>query len=138
MDQGILEAGRAIRPYLESLTGPRAAELDDRIAGLLAADAAGEDVEAELRSLLLTDRATAVFVEEVLTDAPHYRPPALQPGYETPVERGPGGDAPPGSVGVIAPSGKFVCPNGDYVWYRRSVGAVIPNCPTHGVGLTPA
>ncbi|WP_207161540.1 hypothetical protein, partial [Trichormus variabilis] len=33
---------------------------------------------------------------------------------------------------------KYICPQGDYVWYRRVVGATIPTCPTHGVLLIPA
>lgn len=26
---------------------------------------------------------------------------------------------------------KYVCPQGDYTWYRRTVGASVPKCPTH-------
>ena len=33
------------------------------------------------------------------------------------------------------PSTKYVCPLGDYVWFRSFVGRPIPPCPTHHVAL---
>lgn len=32
---------------------------------------------------------------------------------------------------------KYVCPYGDYTWYRQSIGTPIPDCPTHGIPLIP-
>jgi len=80
-DEGVLEAARAIRPYLTDLVGPAAEQLDRRIAELLAAAVQGENVADTVRSLLDSREVTMDFVAEVLADVPHYRPPYLQPGY---------------------------------------------------------
>ena len=53
------------------------------------------------------------------------------------VARGLRGYEPPlGGEPVAAP--KYVCPEGDYTWYRPSVRDAAPCCPTHGVKLAPA
>jgi hypothetical protein len=132
-DEGVLEAARAIRPYLPDLVGPVADQLDRRIAELLAAAAQGENVAAAVRSLLVSQEATGGFVVEVLADAPSYRPPYLQPGYL----RSRGLQPLAGDVGPVLHVGKFACPHGDYVWYRPAVSIPIPPCPSHGPGLTP-
>lgn len=45
----------------------------------------------------------------------------------------------PGESGLPVPPGpKYRCPRNDYVWHRRTVGAPIPFCPTHGVLLEPS
>jgi hypothetical protein len=127
-DTGVLEAARAIRPYLRELVGPAADELDRGIADLLNAGP-GEQVSVDVRSLLESDETTGDFLAEVLADAPHYRPPKLQPGY---VRRGGGYQALAGDVEPVLHTGKYACPHGDYVWYRPAVGTPIPPCPTHG------
>lgn len=130
MDHGILEAARVIRPNLTELVGPAAEELDARIAELLAADAAGKDVTVELRSLFANDDATQSFLDAVLGDAPHYRPPSILPSDL----RGPGFTQLAGDV--AAPhANRYVCPLGDYVWYRLLVGATVPLCGTHQITL---
>jgi hypothetical protein len=135
MDDGVLESARAIRPYLEDLVGPGAHELDERIAGLLAAAARGEDVSTDLWTLLESDEATSAFLEAVLADAPVYRPPAVQPDFRRRSDRTYQPLA--GDVAPVMHAGKFACPRGDYVWYRPAVGVPVPSCPTHGLRLGP-
>jgi hypothetical protein len=132
MDEGLLEAARAVRPYLKELVGPQANTYDGEVATLLAAAEQGIDVTAELESLFESDEATSSFLEAVRTDAPDYRPPKVQPS----ALRDPSYQPPPGNVGPILHSGKYSCPYGDFVWYRATVGADIPPCPTHGPVLS--
>jgi hypothetical protein len=126
--KGVLEAARAVRPYLPELVGPDAGRADRRIADLLAAAGLGEDVAAELWSVLTGTEAIAAFVVEVLDDAPYYRPPEWQPSNP----RGGGLEHLPGPAGPVQHAGKYACPQGDYVWYRAAVGTPVPQCPTHG------
>ena len=128
---GVLETGRAIRPYLPALVGPAADALDRQIAALLAEAAGRPQAASELRALLQRDEVTADFLTEVLVDSPDYRPPDLQPGYV----RTRGMQPLAGDVAPVLHSGKFVCPRGDYVWYRPASGTPLPACPTHGAGL---
>jgi hypothetical protein len=79
-ERGLLEAARAILPFLDSLIGPAAAELSRRIASLLAAADRGEHVVGTLWPALAEHQETADFVTDVLADAPRYRlPPELRP-----------------------------------------------------------
>jgi hypothetical protein len=126
-DDGVLEAARAIRPYLSDLVGPaKAGALDRRIADHLAGPAVSV---AELRSLLEEQEDTAWFLSRVLSDRPRYRPPYHQPAA---------------TRGIVSPAGdpalieadRYSCPRGDYVWYRPEVGSPVPDCPTHGLSLT--
>lgn len=128
-DRGVLEAARAIRPYLPDLVGPASDRVDREIAILLAAEGRGEDIANQMRALLDADEVTADFVAEVLDDAPHYRPPDRQPDTLRGVQRL------PGDVGPVLHAGRFACPHGDYVWYRPAVSVSTPPCPTHGAGL---
>jgi hypothetical protein len=132
-EQGVFEAARVIRSYLPMLVGPAAGELDRQIAELLNTGSPAGDC-AKLRSVLDGNEATGDFLAEVLADAPEYRPLALQPGH---IHRG-GGDyqALAGDAVPVLHTGRFACPHGDYVWYRPTVGAEIPGCPTHGLVLT--
>jgi hypothetical protein len=131
MNEGVLEAARAIRPYLDDLVGPAAAEFDARIATLLAAATAGVDVVPELQSILGSPEGTSSFLEGVLADGPLYRPPEWQP----PSYRELGYQSLAGDVGPIRHAGKYRCLKGDYVWYRPTVGTDIRSCPTHGLVL---
>jgi hypothetical protein len=132
VNEGVLEAARVIRPYLKTLVGPAADDLDGQIAELLAAAGRGEEVAAVLGSLMARDEATAAFLDEVLADAPLYRPPEVQPDYLRSAA------PPPGDVGTVLHAGKYACPGGDYVWYRPAISVPIPECPTHGPGLSRA
>ncbi|GAC1312185.1 MAG: hypothetical protein NVSMB19_26500 [Vulcanimicrobiaceae bacterium] len=46
-------------------------------------------------------------------------------------------EGPPGSLTPVL-ADKYDCPQGDYPWYRSSVGVPIPVCPTHKVRLVRA
>jgi hypothetical protein len=124
MHDGVLEAARAIRPYLDELLGDDAAPFDDQVAALLAAAHTGADVTGPLQILLGSREATVEWVEEVLDD-PQCRPPDFQPtdtrSYESPT----------GLVGLVI-AGKYACPYGDFVWYRPAVDVPVLPCRTHG------
>lgn len=128
-DEGVLEAARAIRPYLRDLVGPaEAGTFDRRIADLLTGPADVAATVAALRALLAGHEDTAWFLGRVLADRPLYRPPYQQSVPQRDISR-PAGD--PGAIGAD----RYVCPAGDYVWYRPDVGTRVPNCPDHGAAL---
>jgi hypothetical protein len=129
-EQGIVGAARAVRPYLPELVGPAAAELDGKVARLLNGGPEGVPDPVALPHLLDATAATHVFLQAVLADAPHYRPPAVQ--LDT---RRAGYQEPPGELNPVLHLGIYVCPPGDLTWYRLSSAASVPPCPTHGPGL---
>jgi hypothetical protein len=125
VDESILDVARTIRPYLEELVGEEAAGYDQEISRLLTASLAGTNVDDELMSVLVRSDEVQSWAAQVLEDDLH-RPPELQPvdelGYEPlPTPQGPPTEAE-----------KFCCPSGDYVWWRRFVGAPMRTCPDHG------
>ena len=131
-DDPILEAARSIRPYLSELVGDHDAELiDAELAELLAA---AEDEPPD--TALLLDRlgsapATAEWTATFLEGG---YPPAVA-GFFVRTDRVgelPGhGEAPTGAR-------KYVCPEGDFVWWRRGAEP-LRRCPTHaGQALEPA
>ncbi|MCZ4125846.1 hypothetical protein [Streptomyces sp. H39-S7] len=125
-EASVVELARTIRPYLpDLLPADSAAELDRRLAGLLAA-ADERRIDTEILELLrepdLVRRWAALFLEDGL-------PPDVAMDRRV-------GVVLPGRGEAVAP-GKFVCPQGDLVFYRRAVGQSVPLCPTHGV-LVPA
>jgi hypothetical protein len=126
MDEAVLEAARAVRPYLVDFVGlERAVRLDTKLAGLLAAAARGDDVESAVEAALVADEATGAFLERVRADAPLLRPPAVVSALTTRSY-----DSLPGQPSPVS-ADKFRCPHGDYVWYRMEVGLSVPQCPTH-------
>jgi hypothetical protein len=130
VDKGLWEAACSLRQFLgDMLTDEQAANVDAELAGLLERAGRGEDVEAPLRAVLERHRATSVFLDMVLDDAPDFRPP------EVVSETTRGFQGLPGQSQPIPPVGKFCCPHGDYVWYRLAVGARPPSCPTHQCSL---
>jgi hypothetical protein len=125
-DSRIIDAARAVRPHLSELLGPdRAAAVDADLAHLLNASPPLGDIERLILEALARHPAThgwaATFLE-------HGTPPDLSRVAEK------GYQAPPGT-GSTTTIPRFACPQGDYVWYRRSVGEPIPACPSHRVAL---
>lgn len=136
-NEAVLEAGRAARPFLTELVEPEAvAAVDADLARLLAEEAPAGGVAAAVREVLEAHEGTSAFLEQVLDDAPRFRPPQV---ISEAVDRD-ADLAPPGYStlpGIPAPlSGtKFRCPRGDYVWYRAEIGETPERCPTHHCAL---
>jgi hypothetical protein len=112
--EDVLECARSIRPYLPELAGAEAETIDRQLADLLAQAKAGESVDAQILELLTSRPKTRNWAAEFLA------PKQVSKGFE---------QLPGSSDAVSAP--KFVCPQGDYVWYQRSIGIPIPVCPSH-------
>ena len=135
-DEGVLEAARAIRPYLDRLveSADAAAELDRQLADELGQVSDPSASARRLRILLEQHEDTAWFLDRVLADAPEHRPPYHQPGYLTR-----GGTASPAGDAMPIAAVRYNCPVcGDYVWYRPDVGTPVPRCETDDVLLTQA
>jgi hypothetical protein len=124
--EGILEGARSIRPLLSELVQQEATHLDSRLADCLSTE---DKVDSANKAIdLLHERETTrKWIKEFL----EIRKTA---SIEVTV-----GYAPlPGRKKIIAVA-KFVCPQGDYVWYQPSVGVAPPRCPTHpGLELVPS
>lgn len=80
-DEGVLEAARAIRPYLDRLVeSPGAgAELDRQLAAELGQVSDPSAAAGRLQILLEQHEDTAWFLGRVLADAPDHRPPITNP-----------------------------------------------------------
>lgn len=113
--EDVLEGARSIRPYLPELLGAEAAQFDRKVAHLLAQAKARKQVDKQLLELLKSNDSTRNWLAEFLS------PPLVSKGYQ-PL---------PGS-GQMTSARKYICPEGDYVWYQRSIGIPTPTCPTHG------
>ena len=85
-NEDVLEAARAIRPYLEELVGPEANQVDGRLADILDRASDGDDVASAVAAVLEADEITADFLDEVLADARNYRRPSSPAGH--PIGRG--------------------------------------------------
>ena len=128
MKEGLWEAARCVRPYLSELVGRAAPEVDRAIEEVLNGQH-DDDAERRLHAIFESYEGTDAFLERVLEDAPNYRPPqvvtalAAHKGYVP----GAGNSSP-------VRADKFVCPHGDFVWYRPEVGVPTPDCPppSHG------
>jgi len=129
-NDGVLEAARAIRPYLKDLVDDPAvaADLDRRIAEQLTDQGDQMATASTLKALLEEEEDTIWFLNRVLTDKPQYRPPYHQPAYQRDIVS-PAGD--PGPV----EADRYSCPCGDYVWYRPDIGTPVPDCPDHHIPL---
>jgi hypothetical protein len=126
VDQAILDAARAIRPFLAELVGLAAEDIDRELARLLEQAASGVDVENRIVELVSQQAATREWTAAFLQEG---QPPSLRAS-----ERG--FRRLPGTASTISPL-VFACPIGDYVWYRPSVGSLVPACPTHSLALVP-
>jgi hypothetical protein len=125
-EEPILEAARAIRAYLPDLLGDTALEVDRSIADLFSAGAAGAQITDELVSVLSEHTETRDWTAQLLSNGE-----LLPPQISVLIDRG---AAPPGDPGVVS-AVRYVCPQGDYVWYRTSVSEQVPSCPTHDATL---
>ncbi len=113
--QNILESARQIRPELSMLLPPgQAQSMDQQLAHLLARAKSGEAVDTAILDLLKANPQTYDWLVEFLS-----------PGR---LSKGPGLLGRPGNVSVP----RYVCPEGDYVWFRRTSGQPVPRCPSHG------
>lgn len=113
--QKILEAARQIRPELPNLLhSDQITDFDQKLAQLLAQAKLGKATDSEILTLLKSNDRTYDWIVNFLSVERVSKGPSL-PGH-------------PGSVS--AP--KYVCPEGDYVWFRRTNDSPIPRCPTHG------
>ena len=108
-DEGIREAARAIRPYLNDLVGPANAEsFDRRISDQLTGRGDQTAIAVRLRTIFEEQPDTAWFLSRVLADKPYYRPPYHQSSYQRGIV------SPPGDPGVVH-ADRYACPRGDYV-----------------------
>ncbi|MEW6497220.1 MAG: hypothetical protein AB1589_32665 [Cyanobacteriota bacterium] len=114
--EDVIEGARAIRSYLPELLEPEAAVLvDQKLANLLAEAKAEKSVDKQILELLKSYTTTRNWLAEFLS------PKQVSKGYQRL----------PGSSQAISAQ-KYVCPEGDYIWYQRSIGMPTPTCPTHG------
>lgn len=117
--EDVLECARSIRPYLLELLGAEAETVDRQLADLLALSTTRTPVTTKILELLKSHPKTRQWAAEFL--APQQMSKGLElRGYQR---------LPGSSAAVSAP--KYVCPQGDYVWYQRSMGIAIPSCPSH-------
>jgi hypothetical protein len=123
-DDDILEAARTIRPHLSNLIPDDAITVDEELALHLNDTQTGKPSGNVLLGILRrrepTRRWLSVFLNQrfLIESTRGFQPP---PGNPVPVS-----------------AQKYVCPQGDYAWYRASAGSLIPRCPTHGVTLVAA
>lgn len=125
-DEQILEAARAIRPYLHELLGSEdGAEEDRELAGILVAP----ESEAATRIISRLERheATADWAAAFLE---HGVPPDVARVSERGFEEAPG-------HGEVVRARRYSCPEGDFSWYRHAVGELPPTCPTHDCVVEP-
>lgn len=122
----VLEGACAIRPYLtDLLEAIQTAEIDEKLAELLAQSQTGQKVDNRILKLLAKQEATRTWMAAFLE---YNMPPEVARFYSPP----------PGQVSPLSGIVRYNCPQGDYVWYRRSVGEPIPQCPTHQLDLVSA
>jgi hypothetical protein len=121
MDNDLLELARTIRPYLPDLVAEEADDYDRRIASLLSQATSGIDVSDQVVEIF-TQAPPVVrnWIGLVLEDDLR-RPPEFQ-GRGEPLQAVRGIDPLPGP-GEPIDAQKYVCPeDGNYVWWRPSVG----------------
>jgi hypothetical protein len=123
VDEDILDVARTIRPYLPELVGAEADSYDRELADLLAEARGGRDVGDQLVAVLTRSAAAHAWAARVLESDRHL-PPELQQIRERGYQPLPG-------PGEPVDAERYECPEGDYVWYRISVSAPVPICPTH-------
>lgn len=116
----ILDAAIAIRHYLPVLVGSDAQELDDKLSELITLCKQGEGKEPLILEILSSNETTWKWVGQFLEVVECFSGTS---GFERL----------PGITNLSAP--KYVCPHGDYSWFRYDVSEEIPVCKTHKLRL---
>lgn len=116
--EDVLEGARSIRPYLPELLGADFEQVDQQLADLLEQAKAGQQVDRQLLEILKSRPKTRNWTAEFLSSE------QVSKGYQ----------CPPGRAGAVS-APKYICPEGDYIWYQRSAGTSAPACPTHKCDL---
>jgi hypothetical protein len=131
MEVTIIDAAKAIRPYLSDLLSAGADRVDGRLAELLSPGAPA-DKEQSIRDLLGSEPETRDWTAAFLELA---EPPEVH-AYR---ERGVASERMPGVLGPVEPirAKRFECPHRDMLFYRRYVGQPVPLCVTHKCSLNP-
>ena len=126
-DNQIIEAARCIRPYLPALIPDEGASLMDRELAQHLNSAQGSQPNANvILAILCSHDASRQWAYEFLQQL---LPPEVTRAFTF---QRPLGDP------VPVAAGKYVCPLGDYTWYRLAAGTPVPPCPTHAVTLVAA
>lgn len=125
----IVDAARMLRPYLPALVGGDAQAIDENLAQLIADALDGEDVAEQIVRRLSARAELRDWVAQALEHDPP-QPPGLAAAVERDYSGLPG-------LGEVLPAARYICPYGDFVWYRRAVGEQIRDCPTHHVPVVP-
>jgi hypothetical protein len=124
VDEAVLDVARSIRPYLASLVGEHAAEIDGKLASLLRQASTGADVEGDLLAILAGTPQIQNWAAAMLGDERRL-PPELQERRSA-IFAGLPGTADP--VDAI----RYVCPtDGAYAEWQLFVGDPIPTCRDH-------
>ena len=131
MDEAVLDVARSIRPYLRSLVGEHAGELDGKLVFLLQQANAGVDVEEDLLAVLESSPDTHNWAAAVLADD-RGLPPTIQATRSGDFSSLPGAADPVDAI-------RYVCPvDRAYAEWQLFVGDPIPCCPDHpGTVLVP-
>jgi hypothetical protein len=126
-DDIILEAARSIRSYLHQLIPESADAVDLELAEHLEeAPTEKKNVNSLIIGTLRMHEPTREWLLSFLAD---HQPPEVTRAF---TYQGTPGDP------VPVAARKYICPQGDYNWYRMSAGTPIPSCPTHGLALVPS
>jgi hypothetical protein len=124
VDEKVLDVARSIRPYLPSLVGERAGEIDGRLQRLLQEASSGHDVEEEILVVLRSAPETHDWAAGMLGDEEGL-PPELQATRMADFSGLPGTGEPVDAV-------RYVCPvDRAFAWWQTFVGDLVPDCPDH-------
>ena len=121
-----MDGARAIRPYLKDLLGAEAGAVDQQLAELLESGQRGNKVDNLILEVIRHHESTRRWMAEFLEKK---LPPQLAQELRE--------YQPPLGVKPLAVP-KYVCPEGDYTWYRQSVRDPVGVCPTHKIVLVKA
>ncbi len=128
-----LAVAAVLRGHL--LDRPGTEDVDRRLADLIEAGGAGEDVSPQLAEIFarpeLRDWVQAVRGDQFL------RPPevVMSATGDRSVRGGESAGELAGKPGAVG-AARFVCPVADdCTWFRQRVGDRVPSCPTHEVQL---